>query len=46
LQSEGVLDDVRRDKIALFCNVKKENILSCPDLENVYELPLLFEREN
>jgi CTP synthase len=44
-RSEGVLDDVRRDKIALFCNVKKEDILSCPDLENVYELPLLFERE-
>jgi CTP synthase len=44
-RSEGVLDDVRRDKIALFCNVKKEDILSCPDLENVYELPLLFEKE-
>lgn len=44
-RSEGVVDEVRKDKIALFCNVKKEQIISCPDLENVYELPLLFEKE-
>ena len=37
-------DDVRR-KISLFCNVPLEAVISDPDLEVVYELPLVFERQ-
>lgn len=44
-RSENVIDDVRKEKIALFCNVGKEDIIANPDLENVYELPLLFEEQ-
>ena len=44
-RSEYELDDVRRKKIALFCNVAMEDIIPNPDLEVVYELPLIFERE-
>ena len=44
-RSEVPLDDVRRDKIALFCNLAREDVISDPDVENVYEIPLIFERQ-
>ncbi len=44
-RSEYELDDVRRKKIALYCNVEEENIISDPDLELVYELPIIFDKE-
>lgn len=37
-------DDVK-EKISLFCNVPKEAVISDPNLEVVYELPLIFERQ-
>lgn len=44
-RSAGYLtEDVRR-KISLFCNVPVEAVISDPDLDVVYELPLLFERQ-
>lgn len=36
--------DVRR-KISLFCNVPEEAVISDPDLDVVYELPLVFESQ-
>jgi len=45
-RSEMPVDDVRKEKIALFCNVKKEDVISNPDIENIYEMPLLFEDQN
>ena len=45
-RSEYDLDDVRRRKIALYCNVNEDDIISDPDLELVYELPLIFENED
>ncbi len=44
-RSEYPLDDVRKNKIALYCSVNKEDIISDPDLEVVYELPLIFEEQ-
>ncbi len=44
-RSNYPVDDVRKNKISLFCSVKKEDIISNPDLENVYELPLIFEQQ-
>jgi len=45
-RSEYEIDQVRKEKISLFCNVSKENIIYDPDLEIVYELPLIFEKQN
>ncbi len=36
--------DVKK-KIAMFCNVKPEAVISAPDTEDVYEVPLLLEKE-
>jgi CTP synthase len=44
-RSEEPVDEVRKDKLALFCSVKKEDIISNPNLENVYELPIIFEEQ-
>src|SRR3989344_4787321 len=38
------VDDKRREKIALFCNVKPEHVISAPDVESIYDVPLNFEK--
>ena len=34
-----------RDKIALFCDVDKDAVIAAPDVEDIYELPLVFHRQ-
>ncbi|HEC86532.1 MAG TPA: CTP synthase [Thermoplasmatales archaeon] len=41
-RSEKPLDNVRKEKIALFCNVHEDDVFSDPDMNNIYEVPLLF----
>jgi len=45
-RSRENLDEVRKQKISLFCDIPKENIIDDPDIETVYELPLIFEKQN
>ncbi|MCK4307040.1 CTP synthase [candidate division WOR-3 bacterium] len=40
------LDDVRRKKIETYANIKREFVISAPDIKIVYEVPINFEREN
>ena len=40
------LDHKRKEKIALWCSVPVEQIISAPDIESVYEVPLNFEKDN
>ena len=40
-----VLDKKRREKIALFCNVPDENVISAPDVKSIYDIPLNFEKD-
>ncbi|RLF54437.1 MAG: CTP synthetase [Thermoplasmata archaeon] len=44
-RSEEPIDDVRKEKIALFCNVHEDDVISDPDVENIYAVPLLFEEQ-
>ncbi|MFW9821926.1 MAG: CTP synthase [Candidatus Thorarchaeota archaeon] len=44
-RSETPLDTDIRRKISLYSNVPENAVISNPDLENVYELPLLFEEQ-
>lgn len=34
-----------KEKISLFCNVKKENVIDAYDVESVYEVPISFKRQ-
>jgi len=44
-RSEKPLDDVRKEKIALFCNVSPQDVISDSNIDNVYGVPLLFEEQ-
>jgi len=40
------LDEPRKRKISIFCNVDIKNVISAPDVESIYEIPVNFEKEN
>jgi len=44
-RAEHEVDTPRREKIATFCNVREDDIISNPDLESTYNVPLHFERQ-
>jgi CTP synthase (UTP-ammonia lyase) len=39
------VDRKRKEKIATFCGVKPENVISAPDVDSIYDIPLAFETE-
>lgn len=45
-RSETFLDQKRKEKISLFCNVPERYVISAPDVDSVYEVPLNFERDD
>ncbi|HPO10992.1 MAG TPA: CTP synthase [bacterium] len=40
------LDEPRKEKLGIFCNVVKDNIISAPDVECIYEIPINFEKDH
>ena len=45
-RSEQVIDDRRKNKIAEQCNIRPEHVISAPDIDSIYDVPLNFERDN
>lgn len=45
-RGEKYLDQRRKDRLALFCNMHKEDVISSPDLESVYEIPFVLHKQN
>lgn len=45
-RSTHPVDAPRREKLALFCNVRPENVVSAPDVDSIYEIPINFEKED
>jgi CTP synthase len=44
-RAEIPLDKKRKEKIAVACNIKEENVISAPDIDSIYDVPLNFERD-
>lgn len=44
-RTEKPLSVEMKDKISLFCDVEKDCVLSAPDVETIYEIPLTFKRQ-
>ncbi len=44
-RAELPLDNRRKEKIANQCNIKPENVISAPDVESIYDVPLNFEKD-
>jgi CTP synthase len=45
-RTEGDLDERRRDRLALFCNMHSEDIIMNQDLKSIYEVPLNFHKQD
>lgn len=44
-RSEKPMDNRRKNRFALFCNVHPEDIISAPDTGIIYELPLILKKQ-
>ena len=44
-RSEKPLDEPRKRKISTFCNISQENVISAPDIESIYQIPINFEKD-
>jgi len=40
------LDEPRKQKVSIFCNVAAEDVISAPDVDSIYEVPINFEKDN
>lgn len=45
-RSEVPMDHKRREKIAVSCSLPTENVISAPDIESVFDVPMNFEKDN
>lgn len=44
-RAREVIDDKRKEKVAYYCNVHQEDVISNPDIPSIYELPLVFHKQ-
>lgn len=44
-RSQVALDDKRKEKLSMFCNVPVDRVISAPDVDSVYDIPMNFEKE-
>lgn len=45
-RSEVPMDHKRKEKIAVSCSLPVEHIISAPDIESVFDVPINFEKDN
>jgi CTP synthase len=45
-RSEVPMDQKRKEKISMFCNVSEECVISAPDCDSIYDVPVNFEKDN
>ncbi|MEK9131745.1 MAG: CTP synthase [Patescibacteria group bacterium] len=44
-RSRSPLDHKRKEKIAVSCNVFADHVISAPDIDSVYDVPINFEKD-
>ena len=44
-RSPVAVDQKRKEKIATFCNVRAENVISAPDVSSIYDIPMNYEHD-
>ncbi len=44
-RTEKSLTDNVKEKISLFCNVRKEAVIESPDMDSIYQVPLVFKKQ-
>ena len=44
-RSTMAMDEKRKEKLAIWCNVRPDRIISAPDVPSIYDVPLNFEND-
>ncbi|PJA46368.1 CTP synthase, partial [Candidatus Uhrbacteria bacterium CG_4_9_14_3_um_filter_36_7] len=44
-RGEKTLDEKRRDKLAHVCNLREGTVIATPDVDSIYDIPLLFHEQ-
>ena len=44
-RADSMLDNKRKEKISLFCNIPVDRVISAPDVNSIYDIPINFEKE-
>jgi len=44
-RGEHSLDDKRKEKLSVFCSMPAGRVISAPDVDSIYDIPLNFEKE-
>lgn len=45
-RSVGPMDEKRKEKLAIWCNVRPDHIISAPDVDSIYTVPLNLEKDH
>ncbi len=45
-RAQYALDEVRKRKIELYANIASDHVISAPDIDTIYQIPLDLEKEN
>jgi CTP synthase len=45
-RSSHPLDDIRKQKLSIMCNVSADDVISAPDVDSIYHVPINFEYDN
>lgn len=45
-RSKEAMDEKRKEKLAIWCNIRPDRIISAPDVDSIYDVPLNFDRDN
>jgi CTP synthase len=45
-RSTAAMDEKRKEKLAIWCSVMPERIISAPDVESIYDVPLNLEKDH
>lgn len=45
-RGELPIDDKRKEKVAFFCNMNKDDVISNPDCDSIYELPPILAEQD
>jgi len=45
-RAENEIDDIRKEKVALSSNIDANKIISDPDTDSIYKIPIIFEEQD
>jgi len=45
-RSEKPIDFARKEKLSINCNVAVDSVISAPDIDSIYDIPLNFEKDD